>query len=53
MSPGKTSTGFNSVGAVPAGLADVEVKTDAGALVKLSSTWANRPVALVFTRHFG
>ena len=38
---------------VPAALADAEVVSSSGARVRLGSTWANRPVALVFVRHFG
>ena len=34
-------------------LADLELATDRGETVRLGGLWAERPVVLVFIRHFG
>lgn len=38
---------------VPPALADVVVKDEDGADVRLGDLWATRPLVLAFVRHFG
>ncbi len=38
---------------VPPALAACEVTDEKGATVRLGSLWAERPIVLVFVRHFG
>ena len=38
---------------VPSALADATVLDERGAVVRLGTLWAERPVVLVFLRHFG
>jgi hypothetical protein len=38
---------------VPEELAACELRDEQGATVRLSSLWAERPVVLVWVRHFG
>lgn len=39
--------------AVSQALADLELQDPDGKAVRLGSLWADRPVVLVFVRHFG
>jgi len=32
---------------------DVELRDDSGQLIRLSAVWKERPLALLFVRHFG
>lgn len=38
---------------IAAALSEIDVRDTAGETVRLGSLWAERPLALVFVRHYG